>query len=98
MTDHYLDLIYLHQDTIYRAYSDFADKQPIILLHLKDTKVYAYPVSDFKATLSPRSQKSLDREYSLAVKNGDIVVFVRDDDNRQLVSVSIPAEPTVANK
>ncbi|MBI5586171.1 MAG: hypothetical protein HY892_20365 [Deltaproteobacteria bacterium] len=95
MDDHYLDLVHLHWDTIYRAYSDFADKKPIILLHLKEAKVYDYPFSDFKATLSPRSQKSLDREYQAALKNDDIVVFVRDDDSRKLVSVSLPAESTV---
>ena len=96
MTDHYLDLIRLHWVTIYRAYSDFADKHPIILLHLKDTKVYAYPYSDFKTTLSPRSQKSLAREYWLAQQSNDIVVFVRDDKNQQLISTSLPAEPKMA--
>ena len=51
MNDHYLDLVHFHWDTIYRAYSDFADKKPVILLHLKEAKVYAYPFPDFKATL-----------------------------------------------
>jgi hypothetical protein len=95
MNDHYLDLVHFHWDTIYRAYSDFADKKPVILLHLKEAKVYSYPFSDFKATLSSRSQKSLDREYKAALKNDDIVIFVRDDDNRKLVSVSMPAEPAI---
>ena len=95
MNDHYLDLVRYHWDTIYRAYSDFAEKKPIILLHIKEAKIYAYPFSGFKATLSPRSQKSLAREYKAALKNDAIVVFVRDADSRTLVSVSMPAEPTI---
>ena len=39
MNDPYLDLVRLHWDTIYRAYSDFAEKKPVILLHLKEAKV-----------------------------------------------------------
>ena len=88
--DNYVALVRESWDTVLRAYMDFEEKKPVILLDIQAAKIYAYPYHDFLADLSPRSQKSLEREYAEAVKKGEVVVFVRDNEKRKLVSCSFP--------
>jgi hypothetical protein len=73
-------------------YRKFADKKPVMLLELPSQKIYAYPYLDFKNTLSERSQKMLEKEYQEAVANNKIVVFVKDDDRRRMISFSVDEE------
>ena len=47
------------------------------------------PYEDFKADLSPRNQASLTEQYEEAIASNRIVVFVRDNDQRKLVSYTI---------
>jgi len=70
-------------------YRKFAAKKPVMLLELPSQKIYAYPYVEFKKTLSERSQKMLEKEYQEAVAHHKIVVFVRDDDRRQMTSFSV---------
>jgi hypothetical protein len=42
--------------------------------------------------LSERSQRSLEEQYEEAVREGKIVVFVRDNEQRRLVSFSMAPE------
>jgi hypothetical protein len=51
--------------------------------------IYAYPYDSFKSELTTRGQASLTKQYEEALRDGKIVVFVRDDDERKLVSYSI---------
>jgi hypothetical protein len=39
--------------------------------------------------LNPRSQRILSEQYQQAIEKGQIVVFVRDNQRRKLVSYSI---------
>ena len=77
---------------ILMCYRRFADKKPVMLLELPSQKVYAYPYLEFKNTLSERSQKMLEKEYQEAVANNKIVVFVKDDDRRKMISFSVDEE------
>lgn len=52
----------------------------------------AYPYREFKADLSERSQAMVKDEYERAVAEGKIVVFVRDDETRRLVSMTFEKE------
>ena len=79
-------------DDILRLYQQFAEKKPVMLLELPSQKIYAYPYLDFKNTLSERSQKMLDKEYHEAVAHNKIVVFVKDDDRRKMISFSVDEE------
>ena len=73
-------------------YRRFEDKRPVLLLELPSLKIYAYPYREFKADLSARSQAMLEEQYERAVADGKIVVFVRDDETRRLVSMTFDTE------
>jgi hypothetical protein len=77
---------------ILRLYRRFAGKKPVVLLELPSQRIYAYPYLDFKQTLSERSQKMLEREYREAVAHHKIVVFVKDDDRRKMISFAVEEE------
>jgi len=90
--DEYWECVQEYWATIQRAYSDFADRRPVILVVVDEGRVYAYPCDEFKKGLSERSQTLLDEQYAEAHSRGEIVVFVRDDTKRKLVSYSCPWE------
>src|ERR1700722_13470199 len=73
-------------------YQKFAEKKPVMLLELPSQKIYAYPYLEFKNTLSERSQKMLEKEYKEAVAHNQIVVFVKDNDRRKMISFSVNEE------
>src|SRR5574341_494569 len=52
----------------------------------------AYPFRAYKAELSPRSQALIEDQYAQAARNGEVVVFVRDEARRKLVSFNLPVE------
>jgi hypothetical protein len=79
-------------DDILRLYRQFAERRPVMLLELPSQRIYAYPYLDFKNTLSERSQQMLEREYQEAVARHKIVVFVKDDDRRKMISFSVEEE------
>jgi len=87
---HYIDRIYESWDTVLRASMDFEDKKPVILIDMQSAKVYAYPYKEFRADLSPRSQVALRKQYERALKKEQVVVFVRDNKKRKLISASFP--------
>lgn len=61
-------------------------------LSLPSHKIYAYPYFEYLKTLSERSQKMLKKEYAEAIKNNKMVVFVRDNEEKMLMSSSFPIE------
>ena len=69
-------------------YRRFEDKRPVMLLELPSLRIYAYPYREFKDDLGERSQAMLEDQYERAVTEGKIVVFVRDDESRRLVSMT----------
>jgi hypothetical protein len=73
-------------------YKTFSEKKPVMLLEFPSQKIYAYPYLDFKNSLSERSQKMLEKEYDGALANNQIVVFVKDNDKRKMLSLSVDAE------
>ena len=81
-----------HYDHICFLYRQFSDKHPVMLLDEQEQRIYAYPYREFAADLSRRSQASLARQYPAAVADGQMVVFVRDNVERRLVSYSVPTE------
>lgn len=62
-----------------------------MLLELPTRRIYAYQFHGYRAGLFPRSQAQLDDQYAEAARTGEMVVFVRDEDRRKLVSFNLPA-------
>lgn len=90
--DPYLDIAYAQLDNIRMWYRMFAAKQPVMLYDIQEQLVYAYPYREFKAELSQRSQAMLEDQYRRAVADNRMVVFVRDNEQRRLVSYSFDLE------
>jgi hypothetical protein len=89
MSDPYFNAIQEQWNNIRGLYLTYGDKKPIILYDLQERKIYAYPYKEFKAELSKRSQASLEHDYKSASVLGGIVVFVRDNIERKLVSYTM---------
>jgi len=77
---------------ILSVYRHFEKKKPIVLFDILEQRIYVYPYEAFKQDLNPRNQASLTDQYEEAIASNKIVVFVRDDDQRKLVSYSIDYE------
>lgn len=68
---------------------EYAHKKPVMLFDIQEQRVYAFPYKEYRDELSERSQASLTRQYERALTNGDVVVFVRDNEKEKLVSYSL---------
>ena len=90
MRDPYLDVVYRHWSLIVMMYEQYASKKPVMLFDIQEQRIYALPYADYRTELSKRSQDSLKEQYQHAIANGEIVVFVRDNDEEKLVSYSLP--------
>jgi len=89
INDPYWDAIQEQWDKILNWYLLFADRKPVMLYDLQEQKIYAYPYEEFKKELSQRSRSSLAEQYQRAVKDNHMVVFVRDNVKRKLVSYTV---------
>jgi len=86
MSDPYFNAIQEQWPNIRGLYPTYKSKKPIILYDLQEKKIYAYPYEEFKAELSKNSQASLERDYKSASDLESMVIFVRDNMERKLVS------------
>jgi len=75
-----------HWATIERAWNDHADKLPIIECDLAKGQVIAYPAKEYIGDLSDRTRQETQRCYDRAVREGSMMLFIRDSDNRILQS------------
>jgi hypothetical protein len=91
-SDYLLDAAYAHWHYILMMYRRFEDKRPVMLFDIQEQRIYAYPYAEFCKDLSERSQQALKEQYEEAVRDNQIVVFVRDNERRRLVSFSLDNE------
>lgn len=89
MIDQYFDAVEEQWADILMLYKRFEDKKPIMLLDIQEQKIYAYPYNEFKSDMSKKSQILLEKQYEEALLNNKVVVFVRDNEKRKLVSYSL---------
>ncbi len=89
MYEQYWDAVGEQWDNILGLYKRFEAKKPVMLLDIQEQKIYAYPYNDFRSNLSKRSQIQLEEQYEAAILNNEMVVFVRDNEKRDLVSYSL---------
>ena len=45
------------------AYRLHEEHRPVMLFDIQEERLYAYPYEEYKATLSQRSQESLEKQY-----------------------------------
>ncbi len=91
-SDPYLDMASAQLHDIRMWYQMFAAKKPVMLYDIQEQKIYAYPYREFKADMSEHSQAILEAQYRRALADGRMVVFVRDNEQRRLVSYSFDIE------
>jgi hypothetical protein len=87
--DPFLDVVAEHWEKIVAGYMQYEDAKPVMLYDIQEQRIYAFPYEDFKSEMSAKSQASLAEQYERATTAGQIVVFVRDNEARRLVSYSI---------
>ena len=92
MSDSYLEAIEEQWSNIHRLYSICEGERPIILYDIQEKKIYAYPYREFRAELSEKSQESLKRDYESACFDSSMIVFVRDNIQRRLISYIMSTE------
>jgi hypothetical protein len=89
MSDPYFIAIQEQWPNIRDLYMLCENKKPIMLYDIREKKIYAYPYDEFKAELSKKSQAFLEHNYKLASTTGGMIVFVRDNIERKLVSYTM---------
>jgi hypothetical protein len=92
MSDPYLDAIQEQWPNIRGLYSMYESERPIILYDIEEKKIYAYPYREFRAELSKNSQELLKRDYESACAHGSMIVFIRDNMQRSLISYIISTD------
>lgn len=90
--DPYWEVVEQQWPFITIVYEQYADKKPVMLFDMQEQRIYALPYRAYRAELSERSQASLTRQYERAIARREVVVFVRDNDKKKLVSFSVPLE------
>ena len=86
MSDQYYSAIQVQWSNIRGLYMAYGSNNPVMLYDIQENKIYAYPYKEFKAELSKKSQVSLEIDYRSTSVRGGMIVFVRDDIERKLVS------------
>ena len=92
MSDPYFEAIQDQWRNIRALYMTYENKKPIILYDLQEQKIYAYPYKEFKAEMSEKSQAVLASDYKSASALGKMVVFVRDNVERKLLSYTVSVD------
>jgi hypothetical protein len=87
--DPYWDVVQSLMQNILTIYEVYREKKPVMLFDMQEQRIYVYPYLDFKHDLSERSQRLLQDQYEKAMTDDKIVVFVRDNDARKLVSYTV---------
>ena len=90
--DYLFDALSEYWEHVVVAYKQCEDKRPIMLYDIQEKQIYAYQYEGFKSEMSVRSQALLAEQYERASASGEMVVFVRDNDNERLVSYSLDYE------
>jgi hypothetical protein len=91
-SDYLLDAAQERWPHILMTYQRFEAKNPVMLLDIQEQRTYAYPYADFSNDLSEKSQRSLKEQYEKALRENKVVVFVRDNVQKRLVSFSMDVE------
>lgn len=92
MSDPFFDILKEYWHRIVLVFERFADKNPVILFDVQEQRIYAYPYDDFVADLAAKDQRVAAEQYKKVLAGETILVFVRDKEQRKLVSYSVNRE------
>ena len=87
--DPYWRVVLKNLDDIAMLYGEFEERKPVMLYDIQERRVYAYPYSEYRKELSQRSQALLEEQYRDCLRSRGMVVFVRDNKRRKLVSYTV---------
>jgi len=90
--DPYLDLIKQQWPAIAETYNRFAAQQPIMLVDVQKAEIHALPFEEFVMVLEAASRHQVEAQYRRAVANRQMVLFVRDTDNKVFQSYTLALE------
>jgi hypothetical protein len=90
--DPYFSLVEEQWPNIFSMYRMYKDKELVILFDIQEERLYAYQYDEFKAQMNPRNRPKLEEQYKEATANSSIIVFVRDNEQRKLVSYALAPE------
>ena len=74
---------------LFEGYLQYEDRKPVMLYDIQEQRIYAFPYEGFKSELSAKNQATLADQYDRANAAGQLVVYVRDNEARRLVSYSM---------
>ena len=96
--DAYWEVAVEQYENLLFLYRQFAAKRPVMLFDIQEQKIYAYPYKEFAIELSKKSQASLALQYQVAREDGHMVVFIRDNEARKLISYAMPIKKNRARQ
>jgi hypothetical protein len=91
-SDPYLDLVRQQWPSITDTYNQFAEQQPIMLVDVQKAEIHAYPFEEFVIVLDASSRRQVEAQYRRAIANRQMVLFVRDADNKVFQSYTLALE------
>lgn len=91
-TDPYLDLIQQQWPAIAETYNQYAAQQPIMLMDVQNAEIHAYPFEEFVLVLEAASRRQVEAQYRRALAKRQMVLFVRDADNKIFQSYTLALE------
>ena len=89
MDDPLFDALSEVWEHVVTGYLRYEDGKPVMLYDIQEKRIYAFQYEGFKTEMAAKSQASLTEQYERAVATGQMVVFVRDNEARRLVSYSM---------
>lgn len=92
MQDPYLELIKEQWPSIAETYNRYAEQWPILLVDVQESVIHAYPYEEFVLLLDAPSRRQVEMQYRRAMDNRQMVLFVRDTDNKVFQSYTLALE------
>ncbi|MCB9139004.1 MAG: hypothetical protein H6642_11715 [Caldilineaceae bacterium] len=92
MSDIYQDLVKEQWPQIAELYNQHAAQRPVILLDVNESELFAYPFDQLAEILDESSRASFGEQYARAVATRQMVLLVRDQKNKQLLTYTLKLE------
>jgi hypothetical protein len=92
MNDPYVDLIQQHWPQVTALYNQHAENHPVMLFDVQEGDLHAFPYDEFLTLLDAPSRDALADQYGRALENRQMVLFVRDVENKIFQSYSLALE------
>src|SRR5690606_20730792 len=92
MHDPYLELIKEQCPSLADTYNRYAEQRPIMLVDVQESVIHAYPYEEFVMLLDAPSRHQVEVQYRRAIDGRQMVLFVRDTDNKVFQSYTLALE------